>query len=433
MSALPGRGGGGLPGERVERLRVAFVAGTLGRGGAEKQLAAMARALHRAGADVRVLSLTRGEWYERALADDGLAPCWIGRRTSPPARLAALLAALRDSRPHVLQAAHFFANLYVSLAAPFLGALAIGAVRNDLAHELESHGSWGRALLRLPPDLLVNAACARRRAEALGVPAERVHVLPNVIDLDEFDRRAAEPAPALPARLRPRARDAVRIVAVGRLVAAKRLDRLLAVVAAARREEPGLHLVVAGDGPERVRLEAEAERLGLDAESVAFLGGQRAIPALLRTGDLLLHTADHEGVPNVLLEAMAAGLPVVTTAAGDSATLVDEGRTGYVLPVPAPDGEAAVVAALAARVVTLARDEVRRRALGAAGRRRVESLYGAHGLADRLLARYAAIAERRGRPSVAAAARALAGQGPNATRPDREVGPWAVRSGAREG
>jgi len=104
-----------------ERLRVAFVAGTLGVGGAEKQMVYMARALCQSGAEVRVLSLTRGDYYERALREIGLEPVWIGQSSHPLGRLAAVIRALREFRPHILQAAHFFTNLYVGLAAPGWG------------------------------------------------------------------------------------------------------------------------------------------------------------------------------------------------------------------------------------------------------------------------------------------------------------------------
>ncbi|HEU5049496.1 MAG TPA: glycosyltransferase family 4 protein, partial [Gemmatimonadales bacterium] len=98
-------------------LRVALVAGTLGRGGAEKQLVYMAGALADAGVEVRVFALTRGEIHEHALMARGLAPRWIGRAPWPPLRLGALAAGLARFRPHVVQAGHFFTNLYVATGA----------------------------------------------------------------------------------------------------------------------------------------------------------------------------------------------------------------------------------------------------------------------------------------------------------------------------
>ena len=84
-------------------LRVAFVAGTLGQGGAEKQLVYIVRALMQAGVDVRVYSLTRGEHYEPALRSLGADMRWIGKRSSPASRLLSLVRDLRDFKPHVVQ------------------------------------------------------------------------------------------------------------------------------------------------------------------------------------------------------------------------------------------------------------------------------------------------------------------------------------------
>ena len=85
-------------------LRVAMVAGTLARGGAEKQLVYMVRALRADGADVRVFTLTRGDFYEAALGELGVSPDWIGRHPNPVLRAAALAARFRTWRPDVVQA-----------------------------------------------------------------------------------------------------------------------------------------------------------------------------------------------------------------------------------------------------------------------------------------------------------------------------------------
>src|SRR6266566_9342229 len=112
-------------------LRVALLAGTLGRGGAEKQLVYMARALQEAGVRVRVYTLGRNEFHEATLGATGLRPIAIGRAAHPLLRLMTLTCALRHFRPHVVQAAHFYVNLYVALASRLTGSLSIGAIRSD--------------------------------------------------------------------------------------------------------------------------------------------------------------------------------------------------------------------------------------------------------------------------------------------------------------
>ena len=174
---------------------------------------------------------------------------------------------------------------------------------------------------------------------------------------------------------------------VGRLVPFKRLDVFLRAFAIARSEVPWLRAVIAGDGPERSRMEVLARDLELVAPALTFMGTVEAVDELLRSVDLLVLSSDEEGFPNVVLEAMAAGLPVVATLAGDAARAVQEGRTGFVVPV----GD---VPALAARMVELARSPELRRHLGGAGFERARDVYGTGPLASQLFAIYRELAER---------------------------------------
>lgn len=356
-----------------------MLAGGLGPGGAEKQLVYMARALSQAGVAIRVYSLTQGDVYEAALQRVGISPVWVGRLGSPLLRAAAFAAALRAFRPHIVQAGHFFTNLYVSIAAKAHGAVAIGTVRSDAVHELATHGRWGRWLLRMPPDLLVNSWQARHNIESMGLAAERVHVLPNVIDVAAVDARAStvHQAARLPG--------APCVAAVGRLVPAKRFDYFLRALALARRRVGGLRGVIVGEGPERAELEALAGSLDLLPDGVTFLGLRADTAEILSQVELLVLSSDHEGFPNVLLEAMAARRPVITTPAGDAPRVVGDGRAGFVVAHGDVEGMADCMVHLAANV------DLRRR-LGEAGRARVEQLYDVPGLAGRLLDAYEIVA-----------------------------------------
>lgn len=378
------------------RLRVALVAGTLAQGGAEKQLVYTVRALLEEGVDVRVYSLTRGELHEQALRELGAEPVWIGRFGSPALRTAALAMALRSFRPHMVQSAHFYTNLYVWLVAPLFGAISIGTVRSDVEHEMRTNGRWGKLLLRAPAALILNSHAARRNALALGIPGDSMHVLPNAIDLDDFDARALEgEAGGGEARTRTAVEESV-VIGVGSLVAAKRFDRFIHALALARDAGSRVRGVIVGDGPERGALEALAGELGLLPESLSFAGRRNDVPALLRGAHIYLLSSEHEGFPNVLLEAMAARLPVVTTPAGDAGVVVEDGATGYLVAMDD-------VQAMAARVAELAAAPERRTRMGEAGRRRVEASFTCGAMRARVAALHRAIATRLGnRRSLAA-------------------------------
>ncbi|HEX2978984.1 MAG TPA: glycosyltransferase family 4 protein, partial [Anaerolineaceae bacterium] len=168
---------------------------------------------------------------------------------------------------------------------------------------------------------------------------------------------------------------------VARLVAVKRLDRFLQGLAIAREKNPRIRGVIVGDGPEKQNYQALAEHLGLTPDGVSFAGLQLDVPNWLNRADIFCLTSDQEGFPNVILEAMAAGLPVITTPAGDADTVVQEGITGTIIAMD--DGQD-----LAGRLVQLASDPDLRTRMGAAGRHRVETVYSYESLASRLIQAY---------------------------------------------
>jgi glycosyltransferase involved in cell wall biosynthesis len=298
--------------------------------------------------------------------------------------------AARDFRPHVVQAGHFFTNLYVSGAAAASGAISIGSIREDPRFGFAQNGRWGPPLLRVPDAIIANSEAARRQAITLGANGSVLHVLPNVLDIGEFDAAACEGNGAC---------DTTDVaVAVGSLVPVKRFDRFLEALHRARQTVPTLSGAIIGDGPLRKALEGQARDLGLLPDGVRFLGRRRDVPALLRGASMLVLTSDQEGFPNVVLEGMAAGLPVIATPAGDAPLAVLHGETGYVVPFDDIDG-------LAARMRELALSPPLRARLGAAGRARVTRVYAVDGLAERLFSIYRAIgAAQRDRALVAAVA-----------------------------
>jgi glycosyltransferase involved in cell wall biosynthesis len=379
------------------RLRVALVAGTLAQGGAEKQLVYTVRALREEGADVRVYSLTRGEFHEPALRALGVDPVWIGRFGNPALRTTALAFALRSFRPHIVQSSHFYTNLYVWLVAPLFGAISIGTVRSDVEHEMRTNGRWGKLLLRTPAALILNSHAAQRNALALAIPADSMHVLPNAIDLDDFDARASSGAKAGDRDQQPPvAVEESVVIGVGSLVTAKRFDRFIRALALARAAGSSVRGVIVGDGPERAALETLAQELGLLPGALSFAGRRDDVPALLSRAQIYLLSSEHEGFPNVLLEAMAARLPVVTTPAGDAGIVVEDGSTGFVVAMHD-------VETMAARLAELAASPELRERMGKAGRRRVEVSYTCGAMRARIAVLHRAIATRLGnRRSLAA-------------------------------
>jgi glycosyltransferase involved in cell wall biosynthesis len=299
--------------DHFQSLRVAVVASSLRLAGAEKQTVYMTRALHRAGIETRFYHLGGDGHYEKDLRESGMPFQRIYTPRRPWAMLAGLSMALRDWRPDIVLVPQFGDLPFGTIAGRLCGALIVGGVRSDGFYELKERGRWSRGLIRLTDGLIANSQRARQNLVSQGIPAQKIAVLPNVIDLQEFDRRAATQCEVLipPGR--------IVAAAVGSLHACKRFDRFLVALMLARSHEPALLGVIAGkDCGEQTRLHCQAHALGLTPDGVLFPGEVRNVPALLARSAFLALTSDYEGFPNVILEAMAARLPVLTVPAGDA-------------------------------------------------------------------------------------------------------------------
>lgn len=357
---------------RLEGLKVAFVAGTLGQGGAERQLFYALKALVSAGASPLVLSLTRGEHWERPITALGVPVEFVGGSPSRAGRSWALIRAVRRARPALVQSFHFYVNLYAALAARAAGVPAIGALRSDGANELRTIGAtMARWSLSAPHLIAANSPVAIANVTATGCATPLV-LLRNAIDLSRFeldDRPVG---------------NVMRVAAIGRLGPEKRFDRLLRVLARASTTHPALEARIAGTGPLREALTETCRALGLESR-VQFTGPLDDVRPLLRWSSCVALTSDYEGTPNVLLEAMAIGRPIVATRVGGVPSLVEEGRTGL---LAAPDDEEGLARAL----VSLQGSPEMAAQLVASGRRHVESHHSLESLSRELLALYSRVA-----------------------------------------
>ena len=220
----------------------------------------------------------------------------------------------------------------------------------------------------------VAAEDRRKMIEVEGVDAEKIRLVPNGIP---------DPVPGDGAAVRRELgidADAPVVGVVCELRAQKALEVLFEAAARLRGEWPALKVLVAGDGPERERLEGEVERLGLQG-TVLLLGIRRDVPALLDALDVAVLSSDYEGSPLSVMEYMAAGKPIVSTRVGGVPELVADGRDA--LLVEPRDAEAFAEAigrllrdpAEAKRLGEAASDRQRREYSLDAMVRRIESLY----------------------------------------------------------
>jgi glycosyltransferase involved in cell wall biosynthesis len=270
----------------------------------------------------------------------------VGMTLTPVTLARAFMAGLRDLRrqgwvPDLIDAHYYYPDgVAAALVARRLNLpLVITARGTDL--NLIPQFPVARHLIRF----------AARRADAsitvcqalkdvlldLGVPSDEVTVVRNGVDTAMFrplDRAPARAALGVSGRV---------IASVGYLIPRKGHDLIIAALP----DLPGTTLLIAGEGPERSRLEAQAARLGV-AERVRFLGAlpHAELPRVYSAADALVLASSREGYPNVLLEALACGTPVAATRVWGSPEIVDRPEAGRLVPERTPGAIAATLRAL---------------------------------------------------------------------------------------
>jgi glycosyltransferase involved in cell wall biosynthesis len=271
-----------------------------------------------------------------------------------------LLTLLRRERPHILHANSSKAGVLARFAAWLAGV----PIRIFTVHGWAFSAHQGRrSKIYLWADRLVRplttvTVCVAERERVAGIAAgtcsERTTVvIHNGVEAGAAPaRHAANPGPP-------------RIVSVGRLQAPK--DALTLVRALARLPKGSFRAVIVGAGPDRPLVEAEVRRLGLD-RAVELAGAREDVPEILAAADLFVLSSASEGLPMTILEAMAAGLPVVASRVGGVPEAVLDGETGLLVPPGRP-------ASLAAAIERLLEDTSLRRSMGRAGLARVRERF----------------------------------------------------------
>jgi glycosyltransferase involved in cell wall biosynthesis len=347
-------------------------------GGAEEQVIDLAYGFQARGWKVMIVSMLPPSPMPPDFAGRGIPLEHLGMRRGMPGvkGMTRLSRLIREFRPDVVHSHMTHANLLariVRLIEPF--PVLVGTLHNlTMAGVERDHTKVFEAAHRLTDGLserttAICHAAAEYYVRQRAVPASKMLVVHNGIDINRF-----QSTPGIREQMRQELGVASDFVwlAVGRLEAQKAYPTLLRAFALLGQELGTL--LICGQGSLRAELETLADELGI-ANRVRFLGLRGDIPNVMSAADGFVMSSDMEGLPLVLLQAAAAGLPIVATDVGGNSEVVVDGENGYLVPPGQPELLAKAMIRLAA---------ANRATMGRVGLARARELFGA----DRILARW---------------------------------------------
>lgn len=316
-------------------VRVLFVVGNFVAGGAERHLLELWSRLDRSRFEIEIACFRREGQFLTAVEALGWPVHELGVRqriydASGLRGLVRLIRLARRFRPDVIHGYLFGPNLFAAVAGRLTGVRAVVvAKRNVDAFETPRQVAVQRIAHRLATHVTAVSEAVADSATALWVPRARVTVIPNGVDAARFEGLR-------PDRARLGVNGTLPVVgSVGCLAARKDYGTLLEALALLRARGLDFWAVLIGDGPERTGLEERARALGLEAH-LRLLGERSDVDLLLPAMDVFVLSSREEGIPNALLEAMAAGRPAVVTAVGGNREVLDDGETGWMVPPSSP-------------------------------------------------------------------------------------------------
>jgi glycosyltransferase involved in cell wall biosynthesis len=380
-------------------VKALFLCQSLNVGGAEELILGASTALPSVGVNAGVVALTRRGQVADEIEAAGVPVHLVRGQPGPrdPAAFVRLVRLLQREQPDVVHTFLIVAGIYGRLAAFAAGVpLVLTAEQNVYARKPRRHALMERALaLRTYRVVACCEVVGRYYQQQVGVARSKIAVIYNAVRFGRPPLPTDSETARFALKLPP---DALVLGTLGRLTEQKGQRMMLQAVASIARQVPSVMLFLAGTGPLREDLESEATRLGI-AGRVRFLGLRRDRATLYAAMDIFVLPSRWEGLSLALVEAMGAGRAVVATDVGGNPEVVENGRTG--LLVPSGDADT-----FADALVKLALDRDLRSSLGSAAALEARSRFSIEQHVHQLAALYRqGLAERSRLPALSGARR----------------------------
>jgi glycosyltransferase involved in cell wall biosynthesis len=309
---------------------ICFIVGQLGLGGSEKQLFILINDLTKQGWKVSVITLNpgKGDYWEKPLTEIGVTLIKIKPSFLKIKRLIQIIRALRNERSSIIHSWSSYTNFYSAIGGYFAGIpIRLGSERGNPIFSKKSSGKWIYSLSFILLDGLVvnseNTLTILRNKN----PRLDIEFIPNGININQkmLTKEQARSILEIP-------KNCLVIGGIGSLIPRKNFGYLIKIFHDVNQFYPSTKLIIIGDGPDREKLVQQANNI-LPAGSFLFTGALENANIYMKAIDILCVPSQQEGMPNVVMEALAAGVPVLANNVDAIPLLIEDGINGFTVQV----------------------------------------------------------------------------------------------------
>lgn len=356
---------------RQSRIKILYIIGQLGIGGAERQLLELVKHLDKDRYAPKVCCLSGDTSLAEDIRKTGTEVITFERKHGFEfRRLLQLYRLVKYENPLIVQTSMHSANSYGRIVAKLAQVPIMIASERDIGLDRTWVGlQFDKVLAKIPSQMIVsNSRYGAEWITNCGIDYRKVTIIYNGIDISRFSfmrdiaakkrqEMGFNPSEAI-------------VGIVAHLTPVKNHECFLLAGRKILNTYPETKFLIVGDGPLRSKLETVSKHLGL-SDSVTFTGQRRDVPELMAMLNVFTLCSLSEGMPNAVLEAMAAGKPVVVTNVGGCPEIVEEAKTGFIVPSNDPS-------AFAEKIMTLLANKELANRMGQTGRKRVEANFTVH-------------------------------------------------------
>jgi len=348
----------------TDKIKLICIIGQLGIGGSEQQLYYFLREIDNERFSSKVVVTGNDGLWAKKIRDLGIEVLSIPDY-SYPYKFFIFFRMLHKEKPDIVFSWSFHANIYL-MAARILRVPTLGSLRNCLEGSGIPYTVTKRLCLFMPQKMLTNSSGARKELIHEGLRSEKVVFVPNAVD---------------PMDVTPEQRKATRtncgfsdddfiIVGVGQLCQQKNFSFFIDVLSELLKNGNDVKGIIVGNGPLADNLKKRSEAAGLQ-QRLFFAGEVKSPRSIIATGNVFFLSSGWEGMPNVVMEAMSAGIPTVCTDVFGVRDLIRDGVEGFIIPLDD-------VVAARQKVEILIKDYSLRRRMGLYAAKRVQAFGPKH-------------------------------------------------------